>query len=326
VQLSAQASNDVYKTPEHESVDGNRIFFPPKIDGTFKATLVVELNNEDGTQVLMISIRGSAPKVIDWITNVNCDPVMDGNSFLVRQVYLLLYTMLILVVQPPLNDVGKGPVAIHNGFLRVATSMASQVEQILQQKATSLDDPSTVDLVFTGHSAGGAVAALLFAHMLTPGMEEICSSKTATTPGEVLTYASTLGFHNVHCITFGAPPIFTPSHLLEQYLPASSLFISVINQGDPIPRTDKLYLHALVDLYAQPVTGSTDQLWSAPPLTIFNAGTLVVLRIEDEEQPELDVHAYCIQAQDVQGLLAVRLAMHKKRHYVEMVDAFVKRL
>lgn len=109
-------------------------------------------------------------------------------------------------------------------------------------------------------------------------------------------------------------------------MPASSLFISVINEGDPVPRIDKSYLHALVDLYAQPITEGTEQLWSAPPSTIFNAGTLIVLRIEDEEQPELDVHAYRIQPQDMQGLLAVRLQMHKMRHYVEMVDAFVKRL
>jgi len=91
-------------------------------------------------------------------------------------------------VEPPLNDVGETPVGIHNGFLRVAASMASQVEQLLRQKATSLDDSSTTSLVFTGHSAGGATAALLFAHMLTPGMEEIRSSKTVTTPREVLTY------------------------------------------------------------------------------------------------------------------------------------------
>jgi len=91
VQLCAQASKDAYKAPEHKGdpMGGDVASFPAKIDGTFKATLMVEHKDENGTKTIIVSIRGSK-KVVDWITNFNCDPVVDTDSFLVRLVHFLL--------------------------------------------------------------------------------------------------------------------------------------------------------------------------------------------------------------------------------------------
>jgi hypothetical protein len=87
---------------------------------------------------------------------------------------------------------------------------------------------------------------------------------------------------------------------------------------------DTPYMRALVELYAKPPTDTVNLLWEAPQMSLFNGGTIVFLHIEDEDKPELDVHAYHIQAEEMKDVLSVKLAMHKKRIYVEMVSAFVQ--
>lgn len=61
-----------------------------------------------------------------------------------------------------------------------------------------------------------------------------------------------------HCITFGSPPI-TLLPLTKPSLPhlRKSLFLSFINEGDPVPRADKPYIRSLLDLYASPAPGQT---------------------------------------------------------------------
>jgi hypothetical protein len=86
-------------------------------------------------------------------------------------------------------------------------------------------------VLFTGHSAGGAIASLLYAHL---------GADTTSLLKEALTKAST-----VHCIVFGTPPVSLKP--LERYRKrscdeGSSLFLSLINEGDPIVKADREYL------------------------------------------------------------------------------------
>jgi hypothetical protein len=129
-----------------------------------------------------------------------------------------------------------------------------------------------------------------------------------------------IGFKRIHCITFGTPPISllplnkpgTPHH-------HKSLFLSFINEGDPVPRADKAYVRSLLELYASPAPGSKCPLnilpsiqkpkfrlkltkrphphkpggspaiepqrwiWKVPPGTLSNAGRLVVLRATQKD-------------------------------------------
>jgi hypothetical protein len=175
------------------------------------------------------------------------------------------------------------------------------------------EDPrrSSCSLLITGHSAGGAVAALIYSHML------------ATTPGTSSELNVLTGcFKRVHCVTFGAPPV----SLLPLSKPADpalgkSLFLSFVNEGDPVARAEKAYVRSLLELYVQPTpnTGgvhpraqksgahparnkaaSASNLslhksrltnkksnpenivsaprWPVPPATLSNAGRLVLLR------------------------------------------------
>jgi hypothetical protein len=86
-------------------------------------------------------------------------------------------------------------------------------------------------VLFTGHSAGGAIASLLYAHI---GADIVSPLRGVLTDSAA-----------VHCIVFGTPPISIKP--LERYTrkvfaDSSSLFLSLINEGDPIVKADREYL------------------------------------------------------------------------------------
>lgn len=119
--------------------------------------------------------------------------------------------------------------------------VAARLRQLLQENPSRRSH----SLLITGHSAGGAVAALLYSHML---------STSAAVQSEL--NSLTQCFKRVHCITFGTPPV----SLLPLQKPAShdrpelkkSLFLSFVNEGDPVARADKAYVRSLLDLFATP--------------------------------------------------------------------------
>lgn len=65
------------------------------------------------------------------------------------------------------------------------------------------------------------------------------------------------GFKRIHCITFGTPPIsLLPLTKPHSQRHSKSLFLSFINEGDPVPRADKAYVRSLLDLYTSPLPGT----------------------------------------------------------------------
>lgn len=193
--------------------------------------------------------------------------------------------------------------------------VAARLRQLLQE------DPgrASYSLLITGHSAGGAVAALLYAHMLS-------SSGAAQSELSSLTGC----FRRVHCVTFGAPPV----SLLPLQKPEGradlrkSIFLSFVNEGDPVARADKAYVRSLLELLATPAPAAASALvkppsrpallecprqkaskgslasaksskargsgsvsppaskrpvWKVPPSPLSNAGRIVVLRSGDQK-------------------------------------------
>jgi hypothetical protein len=163
------------------------------------------------------------------------------------------------------------------------------------------EDPgrSKCSLLITGHSAGGAVATLLYSHMLS-------TSSETESELNILTGC----FKRVHCISFGAPPV-SLLPLAKPNKPAyrKSLFYSFVNEGDPVPRADKAYIRSLLDLYAHPAPGqacpltsslgksssslavnkkpkksknapvySDAPMWPVPEAALSNAGRIILLR------------------------------------------------
>jgi hypothetical protein len=129
----------------------------------------------------------------------------------------------------------------------VAKKMVKPVAARLRHLLEEDPSRSKYSLMITGHSAGGAVAALLYSHMLS-------TSQQAESELNILTGC----FKRIHCVIFGAPPV----SLLPLAKPANpllrkSLFLSFINEGDPVSRADKAYVRSLLDLYSTPAPGQS---------------------------------------------------------------------
>lgn len=289
--LAAQYSNSAYTSPKSSerkdfvSADGRL--------GT-KAMVIKSIPCDD-KKTIVFAIRGTSFfSVRDWGVNLDTEPVSPVGF---------------------LDDEGN---LCHSGFLRVAKAMVKPIAARLRHLLEENPSRSSCSLLITGHSAGGAVASLLYAHMLSVNVQSELNILTGC-------------FKRVHCVTFGAPPVT----LLPLQKPDTAdgrlrkcLFHSFINEGDPVVRAERAYVKSLVDLLSRPVPSlpsmpatkpsvsalaalgaSMSRLdlslsqpatkkpkapkikhpplplrklwWDVPPATLSNAGRLVVLRVPD---------------------------------------------
>ncbi len=80
-------------------------------------------------------------------------------------------------------------------------------------------------------------------------------STTPLATSELTPLATT--FKRIHCVTFGAPPVsLLPLTKPEAPQLRKSLFLSFVNEGDPVTRADKAYVRSLLELFAAPPPSS----------------------------------------------------------------------
>lgn len=169
----------------------------------------------DDMNTIVFAIRGSQ-SIMDWSVNYRTAPTSPEDF---------------------LDDNGN---YCHAGFLGVARKTAPLVAERLSTLLQENPGRCMASLLICGHSAGGAVAQLLYAHMMS-------QSKTVNSELKHLTSF----FKRVHCVTFGAPPV----SLLPLQKPVcknskKSLFFAFANEGDPVVRADKAVIASLLKLYA----------------------------------------------------------------------------
>jgi hypothetical protein len=190
--------------------------------------------------------------------------------------------------------------------------VAARLRHLLQENPGR----AQYSLLITGHSAGGAVASLLYCHMLS-------TSPETESELNILTGC----FKRIHCVSFGAPPVsLLPLTKPQNPLLKKSIFMSFVNEGDPVARADKAYVRSLLDLYSSPPPGQTclstlapqklltgpksssslaidkmkirpkpkksktapaktvEPIWNVPEATLSNAGRIVLLRSVEKNE------------------------------------------
>ena len=212
--LAAQYSANAYKSPQSSRERATFVSADARL-GT-KAMVMKSVPCDD-KKTLVFAIRGTSTLSLrDWNVNLHTAPVSPAGF---------------------LDDEGN---LCHAGFLRVAKAMVKPIAMRLRTLLEENPSRASCSLLITGHSAGGAVAALLFSHMLSSTKSEL----------SILTSC----FKRVHCVTFGSPPV----SLLPLSKPNAkqfhkSLFFSFMNEGDPVVRAEKGYIRSLVDLLSSPL-------------------------------------------------------------------------
>jgi hypothetical protein len=186
-------------------------------------------------------------------------------------------------------------------------AICSKIVSSRQALATTATDSKTsFELLFTGHSAGGGVSAL------------ICANIRSHRPDIVQ------GFEKIHCVTFAAPPVLAPLRAVSAGLNrAESMTINMANHGDIVPRADKSYIRSLLRLYAERAEHLSEERWDFEQPTIFNYGQIFVLQdISDSEDDTPQVHAYR-PSQDLWQTLAFgSVKAHPMTVYLEAVESF----
>ncbi|KAL2195133.1 Alpha/Beta hydrolase protein [Corynascus similis CBS 632.67] len=289
--LAAQYSERVYEPPTaHAERDAH-------VDADWRTktkAMVIKSIPMDSMNTIVFAIRGTAT-FMDWAVNLDLTPTSPAGF---------------------LDDPGN---LCHAGFLSVARKMVGPVARRLRQLLEEDPGRASYSLLITGHSAGGAVAALLYSHMLA-------TSKAA----ESELHAVVGCFKRIHCVTFGTPPVSLipltkPDDYLRRPQLRKSVFLSFVNEGDPVVRADKAYVKSLLELFAAPrprvakhtkqdddnsntkkKRGGADKpsrnksstkhpspsifstsenhprpIWNVPPSTLSCAGRIVVLRSGD---------------------------------------------
>lgn len=216
--LAATYSERVY-TPPRSKPKETETHIPSDWRTGTKAMVLKSIPVDDMNTVVF-AVRGSEG-FMDWAVNYNTAP-SSPEGFL----------------EDPSN-------LCHAGFLYVAKKMIKPVADRLRVLLEENPARSNCSLLITGHSAGGAVAALLYAHMMSTKIESELSYLTGF-------------FKRVHCITFGAPPISLRAlQKSEDKRHRKSLFFAFVNEGDPIPRADKSFVKSLLKLYASPAPSAS---------------------------------------------------------------------
>jgi hypothetical protein len=204
------------------------------------------------------------------------------------------------------------------------------VEQVANQLQNHPALPEQPSLLFTGHSAGGATAAMLYSHMLSTSVQSGLTVMASQ-------------FSSINCITFGAPPLSqTP---LKQR--GVGVFLAFANEGDPVLRlSDAAYVKSLAKLMtvsppaslavvnapvkvvrrsrgnavirqapqAPVVPWEELPLWPTPPTPLTNAGDVILLRDDS-----IGAVASKVTVEELSDVIFGDLAQHATEMYLRRV-------
>ena len=234
-------------------------------------------------------------------------------------------------------------ITAHAGFFNGARALSKKV---LKQLEACLATLGVKHVVFTGHSAGGATAALIAMHFLARSQPYVV----------------------VSCITFGAPPVTQPDltdWVSAQYSNKRSLglLLAFANERDLVSRVDGDYVRSLVDLYrkargyppaqhakkARPgdsqferpesetlesvnppdPTGeegneTITQPWPLPEPEFCNFGEIIVSRNATPDDV-FDLRPVLVQPGEFSRLIFCDVRVHSRRYYVENAEMLLER-
>ena len=284
--LAAQYSNTAYSTPASLSRSERTSFVAADSRLGTKAMILKSIPIDD-MNTIVFAIRGtSLLNPTDWGVNFSTDPI------------------------PPVHFLDDEGNLCHRGFLKVARAMVNPIASRLRALLEENPSRSSCSLVITGHSAGGAVASLLYSHMMA-------TSSSARSELNILTGC----FKRVHCVTFGAPPIsLLPLSKPNERRLQKSVFLSFINEGDPVARAEKAYVFSLVQLLAAPSPKKTafKQVWKVPVGALSLAGRVIVLRVPEGKKE--DVTASVVRDDQLRGLVWGDIPCHAMGVYARRVE------
>jgi hypothetical protein len=218
-------------------------------------------------------------------------------------------------------------------------------KKVIKQLEACLATSDVKHVVLTGHSPGGATAALIALHFLARSQHDVL----------------------VSCITFGAPPVTQPD-LSDWAIAQNSnkrklgLLLAFANERDLVSRVDGDYVRSLVNLYRKargypPVphdqkapprdlqvgqtepealesvnpsglTGeegeeTTAKPWPLPPPEFCNFGKIIVSRNANPEDV-FELRPVSVAPEEFSKLMFCDVRVHSRKIYVENAELLLE--
>jgi len=218
----------------------------------------------------------------------------------------------------------------HHGFLNAMRNalprVVAELEEVIRASTSSSKVISRI--LFTGHSAGGAVANLFFAHFLT------CAHKY----GFLKPDPDGVPQVPLSCITFGAPPILsqniTPG--LKSCLIKSSEhnlqpteFLMFAIEGDPVIRLDIEYASFLLEICRETFRTFRSSSRSVPPtlpqknpkpLSLHHLGDIILFRKKLPADGENWIKMYAVEEKELGHMAFVNMRVHLMYQVMEVIN------
>ncbi|KAL4944329.1 hypothetical protein BDV06DRAFT_94353 [Aspergillus oleicola] len=314
ISTAFQGSQSVYSpsaagVPTNEPTGTLQSCTVPSIGGTVKASTFTRVTGEHGS-VFVVAIRGSA-SIVDHVVNANYRPANADHFINLAR------------LNPPQRRPGV-PLEAHAGFLKSAEALDPIVCREINRYVDENGEKSHV--LLTGHSAGGAVASLLF-------LRYVCPMNSIIQPTRL------------SCITFGAPPVITVAPSIDN----SYLCLNIINEFDMVSRADGAYKDCLVNLArsmyeAQDLVEHTaipqqntilkqetqfwkkQPRWPTPASCYSHIGPRIVCLMRPDDNPSsLRLYTVEVSQTDFEQLLFCRVSVHRRACYAQRVQSLVER-
>ncbi|KXX79725.1 Tripartite motif-containing protein 51 [Madurella mycetomatis] len=172
-----------------------------------------------------------------------------------------------------------------------------------------------IDLLLTGHSAGGAIAQMFYAMITSPD-----HSMANLLPR----------VRHLHCIVFGAPPIATTP--IPKPTSSTGLFLNVVNEGDSVSLIQPEYVNVLLKFFTLSPADLGSYLaknypngFPLPNPVSRVSGSCIVLRDKDTENVDIVCYdAVTIQADKLERKLFGNPVLHEKKVYLERIRSLAK--
>ncbi|KAI8953597.1 Alpha/Beta hydrolase protein [Xylaria longipes] len=279
-------------------------------NGNIKATTLTTFvapppydSRAEPTTYLIIAVRGSA-STVDHLVNLNGEP---------RDASTLYHN---IGQAPGLGDQTLKFLA-HAGFLNSARELLASISTQIEKR---LSKGQKFNILFTGHSAGGAVATLLHLALRV---------KFAGVP--------------FSCITFGSPPVakfVDEDRIALDRVMEQAPVLNIVNEYDLVPRLDAGYLRSLLRLYNSrdlnftsedtlTAEGISGKCWPLPPPDLQHIGPIVVLKTElpdlqlDSAKPpkvSTRVRAWSVTSESLSDLVFCQLRVHRRKYYRQKIE------
>ncbi|KAL9615894.1 MAG: hypothetical protein Q9160_009180, partial [Pyrenula sp. 1 TL-2023] len=131
-------------------------------------------------------------------------------------------------------------------------------------------------------------------------------------------------FEEIHCVTFGAPPV--ASKPIAEIRGNATNFFAIINEGDPVPLAQEEYIKSLLSIYVLSKE-AFENAYPDPPGYIVPtpklrvSGPCLVLRDVDPDDPdETAIAAVDVEAKHLESRMFGNFLLHSLSIYIKRIE------